>query len=718
MNQPQHHHEDNGTAETVVKPQDSVPQHAVLVTIREASMANGQKPPKLPTEKEFDSLAAQYQLVGKSLERSWFDREVVQNSRCESTTDSPVSKLCGVPHVRIFYERVEDDEAPSNNAKYWESLGDKPIKGVRRLVQFFGRLQLNRHEQENESVLTLLNKQGHSQHARLPINKFATLLTFDPDTGLYGRLIRGDAYVVVGEGGSMDASTQARMLTQILEIIFLHKTIYHEWGADFSKVGQSRLLKACEDYKRTNTAISIMRTTITCSDKQDEYPYRGGQLQRASTAKNTKLPVTNRMEEPINECRANTPSVDDNSTDKCSSVISEATKSFKTAATLPCSVDSEQKNSGLSPESVTRFPVLAGKKNLRRSSGVRDFDDDYATKCSTPPCKNHHSSSSVVKWFEKEGSRIVKSFEQDVQYMFPAVDSGHGGESEIIDSTNTPNHADVMQRTEDGHRNKSFSTLKEKGSKSATEPVSDDLFRWRQQAATHRTRTSGKHSIQKDHSGNRTRMVNDSLYPESNLDSVFIDKVGRSQSKISRKSGLTRRTRSVPRKNYSRQTAQASVRRGITSSPSPSPRQLHSVFVDKIETYPSRIGRKSGRTLRTRSVPRNNHSRRRIQANACRDITSSPSPSPRQLDSGFVDKMEATPPRIGRKSGRTRRTRSVSRENHARQTTQANARRDITSSPSPSHPTIPPTSIEFLIPTSSKVEPAVLEVRKNEGEIF
>jgi hypothetical protein len=131
--------------------------------------------------------------------KSWFEQHVAHNSRTTSAK-SLVAELCGL-NMRIYY-RSQDEQ---QNGKRHKDL--------------------------------------------FPVNKIATVLTFDPNSGLYNHLIRGKAYVVFDNA---DTRVTKRTVWAIQELISQHKEKYHEYGADFSRQGQMELLKACVQFKKGN----------------------------------------------------------------------------------------------------------------------------------------------------------------------------------------------------------------------------------------------------------------------------------------------------------------------------------------------------------------------------------------------------------------------------------------------------------------------------------
>ncbi|KAL3922217.1 MAG: hypothetical protein SGILL_002323 [Bacillariaceae sp.] len=132
--------------------------------------------------------------------KMWFDAHVAENSHNVSAK-SKVATLCG-----------------------------------RNLTIFF-----------RESDGRTSRRRNHKRKDPLPVNKIATMLTFDPNTGLYDHLIRGKAYIVE-DGGRTKLSKHT--LWTLQELISENKSKFHKYGADFSREGQMELLKACVQYKK------------------------------------------------------------------------------------------------------------------------------------------------------------------------------------------------------------------------------------------------------------------------------------------------------------------------------------------------------------------------------------------------------------------------------------------------------------------------------------
>jgi hypothetical protein len=141
-----------------------------------------------------------------------FQSQVVDNPRNVCTT-SRVAGLCGL-NLQIFYRHY-------NNTDVVVEAAPSSIAGG--------------------------NQRGRRSRSKLPINKIATMLTFDPNTGLYNHLIRGKAYVTLDDGRT---KLSRRTLWAIQELIAESKGSYHQYGADFSREGQMGLLRACVQFKK------------------------------------------------------------------------------------------------------------------------------------------------------------------------------------------------------------------------------------------------------------------------------------------------------------------------------------------------------------------------------------------------------------------------------------------------------------------------------------
>ncbi|KAL3916717.1 MAG: hypothetical protein SGILL_005051 [Bacillariaceae sp.] len=131
--------------------------------------------------------------------KRWFDAHVAENSR-NASAKSKVGLLCGI-NLTIYFRETEDPSKVSPRRR----------------------------------------------NTIAPVNKIATMLTFDPNSGLYNHLIRGKAYIVVDDGR---ARLSKHTLWQLQELIAESKIKYHKYGADFSREGQIELLKACVQFKK------------------------------------------------------------------------------------------------------------------------------------------------------------------------------------------------------------------------------------------------------------------------------------------------------------------------------------------------------------------------------------------------------------------------------------------------------------------------------------
>jgi len=232
MQRRRQYYEDDDTITTVGEPatmyQDEQLQHAVFIKVPRRNSSSSSNNNNVRKGKgDFTSISQQYEFIEERLDRNWYERKVVRNPRNVSTADTPVGKLCGISDIRIYFRNYENDE---------------------------------QHKQQSRSK----KRTRQAGPALRPINKMATLLTFDPDTGLYGQLIRGNAYVVIGGSGRdrkrrngrqedfLDAEDQVRVLRDVMSIVFRHKKLYHQFGADFSEDGRNRLLRACKEYKNSS----------------------------------------------------------------------------------------------------------------------------------------------------------------------------------------------------------------------------------------------------------------------------------------------------------------------------------------------------------------------------------------------------------------------------------------------------------------------------------
>jgi len=153
--------------------------------------------------------------------KKWFQGHLVDNPNVVCAT-SDVAKLCGLD-LKIYFSKREE-----------------------------------------------LPQRGHKRKRRLPVNKIATMLSFDPNTGLYNHLVHGKAYVVVDSGSS---KLSKRAIWTLQELISEHKGAYHEYGADFSREGQMKLLKACVQFKKGKwIPSSIYGMAIAKTEAMTESP--------------------------------------------------------------------------------------------------------------------------------------------------------------------------------------------------------------------------------------------------------------------------------------------------------------------------------------------------------------------------------------------------------------------------------------------------------------
>lgn len=451
MQHPQSHSDHDDAIDTadiqasdVISPQ----QHAVLIKIGHGH-GNDESDSKNKSNgngASFESLSSQYQLLEKLLDRPWFVRKILNNPRNNFTTVSPVSKLCGISCLQIYY-RKDDQNNNANTDKNSNTISDpkkkrsklQPRKRVRRSVP-----SLEQQQQRQQRGMNHKN-----QKHRRSINALATMLTFDPNTGLYGRLIRGNAYVVVGgcfccdsdkeEGpktnkdiDALDASSQVKILKDILELIVRYKTIYHQWGADFSQDGRTQLLQACAELKTNNCNRDRKNDRIITKEPKEGYqlqqPPKEPQYQAESpTPRQTLTPVQAKKVEKH----------------RVSSVVDDESKSFNTAfVTLSSSTN---KKIATSPELVTVPPSQSS--DLKRPEHNRyNLDDDLVDGATTSTSttnnnKDHddvlHQSSTfdtndssshysvVVESFEQKADDILESFEDEIHTLFPTIRFHH-----------------------------------------------------------------------------------------------------------------------------------------------------------------------------------------------------------------------------------------------------------------------------------------------------
>ncbi|OEU05878.1 hypothetical protein FRACYDRAFT_257657 [Fragilariopsis cylindrus CCMP1102] len=214
--QQQQYFEDDHTIETiannttaddvVVEVEELVFIHSVFIKIKNRRQERSSS--STANLSSFETLLSeQYELQEESFFKSWFERKVINNPR---------------------NDRIINNDKLTNTNK----LSIPKLCGLSSNLQIYFR--------NNEQIMSQSKSMSRSKLSRKklklkPINKMATLLTFNPDTGLYGQLIRGNAYI------------------DILELIYKYKNIYHQYGADFNRDGRTQLLQACSEYKNRHS---------------------------------------------------------------------------------------------------------------------------------------------------------------------------------------------------------------------------------------------------------------------------------------------------------------------------------------------------------------------------------------------------------------------------------------------------------------------------------
>ena len=176
--QQQQYFEDDHTIETIanntaadnvdVEVEDLVFIHSVFIKIKNnrKHQERSNVSRTANTKQSFETLLSeQYELKEESFFKSWFERKVIHNPRNE----------------RITITVTNNNQLTNTNTK----LSIPKLCGISSNLQIYFRN--NEYEQSKSK----------SKRKLKPINKLATLLTFNPDTGLYGQLIRGNAYIVV-----------------------------------------------------------------------------------------------------------------------------------------------------------------------------------------------------------------------------------------------------------------------------------------------------------------------------------------------------------------------------------------------------------------------------------------------------------------------------------------------------------------------------------------
>lgn len=526
MQQQQQYYEDDDTIETVEEQRpDELQQrqHAVFIKIRKdhnIAVTNKSSTPTCSDDgddsinnRSFELFSRQYQLLEESLDRSWFDRKIVHNSRTDLTTTSPVSKLCGIPNLQIYYRKDEEQERQQNeNIDTQPQLSQSSYQSKSK-KRARGFVPSNHPQQQQLQKKDQHQKQSQQQKRKLkrrrrPINKMATLLTFDSDTGLYGQLIRGNAYVVVGGCGddntsvSVNATVQVQILQDVLELIFQYKTVYHKWGADFSQDGRTKLLKACEKYNRRHLSIS---------DKNKKEPQVQQEQQTIQQQVEPQIQVQCQYQESMKgqaqeEERGISNADEDGSNNESDRSTTETLSSLNENSNLTSSIS-------LSPFSKLR------KSNCENP----EYKDFVATATS-------NSSDSILESFELEADDILFSFQNEVQSML-AIECHHQATiSELSMNSASGDHVTTAARTKNVDNINSLGVaidpeIEEEGHEEGTNRKnSDDLFQLYQANINNRSTAIDENDEPDNNNNNNSNKllsIRESLYPDSHLRSVF-----------------------------------------------------------------------------------------------------------------------------------------------------------------------------------------------------
>ena len=176
------------------------------------------------------------------------EHEEWDDSSIESSISEPIQEIHAVS-VKTAKQQKPSDITCYKETKTTELWFDAHVKrNAQQATSKVARMC-------NISITIFFRKTKEVDNARrkqhrkdyLPVNKIATMLTFDPDTGFYNHLIRGKAYIVLDDG---QTKVSKHTLWSVCELISEAKEKYHKYGADFSREGQMELMKACVQFKK------------------------------------------------------------------------------------------------------------------------------------------------------------------------------------------------------------------------------------------------------------------------------------------------------------------------------------------------------------------------------------------------------------------------------------------------------------------------------------
>eukprot|EP00537_Pseudo-nitzschia_pungens_P006048 CAMPEP_0172363448 /NCGR_PEP_ID=MMETSP1060-20121228/6805_1 /TAXON_ID=37318 /ORGANISM="Pseudo-nitzschia pungens, Strain cf. cingulata" /LENGTH=702 /DNA_ID=CAMNT_0013086191 /DNA_START=171 /DNA_END=2276 /DNA_ORIENTATION=- len=571
-------------------------QPAVLIKIRHD--ARHRRTGSDETTASFVVLASHYHLMEPLLDRPWFDRKIVRNPRTDCTRVSPVAELCGIKDLVIYF-RADEGSGTKGREQQEAEYSNKSSSSSGRSGKNNSNSDCNHFNTYTTSNRTQSKSKPHSrkrvrrsmqsveQHQRTTkhkprgchkraMNALATLLTFDPDTGLYGRLIRGNAYVVIGglEGDreiqsagktesttnqktrDLDAFSQARIVRDLTGLIFEHKAMYHKWGADFSQEGLTRLLSACAEYRNQR------RAAIQAQYKADKDGTARGSLAKEPRVQQPpeQTPERKPPGEKIESVQSPTRSEREDRRDSVPveplafSLQQEQRQQSSLPKFLGSGASTTLAPGGKRPKSDGSPSDPEHEQDLRYGEGaiprkILHRSSTFDTSCDS---SSDDAYSLVVESFEQKADDILISFEDEIHSLFPPIHFVHWWDDAEATAEGVPTfrcafrtdehngaaghpgstpEAVLEQSTTQTHRRRSSSS-------SSSEMISRDLHYeadnetdqdQEQEHPAHLIdsitddphETNGNGGEKSKHTQNHSLFVGESHYPSSHLDTVF-----------------------------------------------------------------------------------------------------------------------------------------------------------------------------------------------------
>ena len=114
---------------------------------------------------------------------------------------------------------------------------------VARLCGLDLELYFHDHPENKYACHSNILDEGHHEYNE--INAIATLLTFEPNTGYYGHIVKDRAYVILNDGST---ELSRRQVWGIQEFIRETKDYYHRDGHHYSHEAKMKLLGWAHDY--------------------------------------------------------------------------------------------------------------------------------------------------------------------------------------------------------------------------------------------------------------------------------------------------------------------------------------------------------------------------------------------------------------------------------------------------------------------------------------